>query len=177
MALSESQPRRSLISSAWEACASTPLGFPQLPRSPSQHAVLPTPVNPTGASVGSFPAGAAFPVSQAGRRSRLHFRGLLELHSRYGLQGCSATRGGLRHKAPAQSVTRPSRLSATRLTDNCLRGTLTHWRSAPLRRTEKSGLGKGPSHGDRDSELTLGLRAEPKQRGCQLRQDLTLEFE
>src|ERR1035438_2402213 len=38
-----------------------------------------------GARVGGFPAGAAFPVSQAGRRPRLHFRGLLKLHSRYGL--------------------------------------------------------------------------------------------
>jgi hypothetical protein len=62
----------------------------------------------------------------AGRRPRLHFRGLLRLYSRYGPQGCSATRSGLCHKAPAQSVTGPSRLSATRLADNYLGGTFTH---------------------------------------------------
>ena len=81
----------------------------------------------TGARVGCFPVGAAFPVLRAGRRPHQHFRGLLRLHSRYGLQGCSATRGGLGHKAPARSVTRPSRLSATRLTDYYLGGTSTHW--------------------------------------------------
>ena len=57
----------------------------------------------TGARVGDFPVGAAFPDVMAGRRPRLHFRGLLRLHSRYGLQGCSATQGGLCHKASARS--------------------------------------------------------------------------
>ena len=73
--------------------------------------------------------GAAFPVSQAGRRPRLHFRGLLRLHSRYRLQGCSATVRGpapADHKTPARPVTGPSRLSATRLTDHYLGGTFTH---------------------------------------------------
>ena len=50
----------------------------------------------------------------------------LRLHSRYGLQGCSATHGGLCHKAPTWTVTGPSRLPATRLTDNYLGGTCTH---------------------------------------------------
>jgi len=40
---------------------------------------------------GVFPVRAAFPVSQAGRHPHLHFRGLLKLHTRYGLQGCSPT--------------------------------------------------------------------------------------
>ena len=36
-----------------------------------------------------FPGRAAFPQSQRGRHPRLHFRGLLRLHSRYGLPGRS----------------------------------------------------------------------------------------
>jgi hypothetical protein len=99
-----------------------------------------TPVDQTGAFAGFFPVRTAFPVSQAGQRPRLHFRGLLKLHSRYGLQGCSATMRGLGHKAPAHPVARSSRLSATRLTDIYLGGSSTHWRSAPLGRTEKSRL-------------------------------------
>jgi len=39
--------------------------------------------------VGFFPARAAFPQSQRGRHPQLHFRGLLKLHSRYGLPSCS----------------------------------------------------------------------------------------
>jgi hypothetical protein len=41
--------------------------------------------------VGFFPARAAFPVLEAGRHPRFYFRGLLKLHSHYGLQGCSPT--------------------------------------------------------------------------------------
>ena len=52
--------------------------------------MLITPADRAGARVGCFPARAAFPVSMAGRRPRLLFRGLLKLHSRYGLQGCSS---------------------------------------------------------------------------------------
>ena len=53
--------------------------------------MLLTPVDRAGALVGYFPARAAFPVSKAARRPRLRFRGLLKLHSCYGLQGCSPT--------------------------------------------------------------------------------------
>src|SRR6478736_9118607 len=67
----------------------------------------------TGACVDCFPAHAAFPVSQAGRHPLLHFRDLLRLHSRYGPLDCSTAQGGLCHEAPARSVTRPSRSSAT----------------------------------------------------------------
>jgi hypothetical protein len=56
----------------------------------------------------------AFPVIQAGRRPRLHFRGLLRLHSRYGLPDCSTAQGGLCHEASARQVTPTSRSSATR---------------------------------------------------------------
>src|SRR5579864_5933690 len=76
----------------WTSASLT--GLPQLPRSPSQHAVLTTPVDPTGTGRW-FPVGAAFPVSQAGRHPRLHFRGLLKLHSRYGLLACSSPYGTL----------------------------------------------------------------------------------
>jgi hypothetical protein len=40
---------------------------------------------------------AAFPIVQAGRHPRLHFRGLLELYACYGLPGCSPTKVGLTH--------------------------------------------------------------------------------
>jgi hypothetical protein len=56
----------------------------------------------TGACIGCFPARAAFPVSPAGRHPRLHFRGLLRLHTRYGPSGCSAAQGGLCHEASAR---------------------------------------------------------------------------
>ncbi|MGD0007500.1 MAG: hypothetical protein ABSE93_03005, partial [Terriglobia bacterium] len=39
---------------------------------------------------------------------------------------------------PVRPVAGLSRLSATRLTDNYLGGTSTHWRSAPLGRTQHS---------------------------------------
>src|SRR5579871_2569468 len=125
MTLSESPPSRSPNENVGVL---PPLGleFPHSLRPLSLHAVPTTPVDPSRAPVGCFPVGAAFPVLRAGRRPRLHFRGLLRLHSRYGLQSCSATRSGLCHKAPARPVTEPSRLSATRLTDNYLGGTFTH---------------------------------------------------
>ena len=41
------------------------------------------------------------------------FRGLLRLHSRYGLQFCSPTSSGLCHEAPVPTVTRLNRSSAT----------------------------------------------------------------
>jgi len=102
------------LPSAFEARPLPAPGLPQLPRPPSLHAVLTTPVDRTGALVGCFPARAAFPVSQAGRRPRLHFRGLLELHSRYGLPGCSPTMRGLCHEASIRSVTRSNRSLATK---------------------------------------------------------------
>ena len=81
----------------------------------------------TGACVDCFPAHTAFPVSQAGRHPHLHFRGLLRLHARYGPLDCSTAQGGLCHEAPAQSVARPNRSSATGAIDNSPGGTLLHW--------------------------------------------------
>src|SRR5215472_10166458 len=102
-------------------------GLPRLPESPFQRAVPNTPADQTGARVGCFPARAAFPESQAGRRPQLHFRGLLRLHSRYGPLDRSTAQGGLCRKASTWSVTQPSRLPATRPTDNYLDGTYLHW--------------------------------------------------
>src|SRR3954467_3775852 len=80
-----------------------------------------------GACVDCFPAHTAFPVSQAGRHPPLHVRGLLRLHARYGPLDCSTAQGGLCHEAPAQSVARPNRSSATGAIDNSPGGTLLHW--------------------------------------------------
>ena len=88
-------------------------GFPPLPRSPSLHAVLTTPVDRIGAY--RFGSGAlrhrVLPDSLwPSRRTQpvgIHsfmFRGLLKLHSRYGLQFCSPTSSGLCHEAPAPTV-------------------------------------------------------------------------
>ena len=90
------------------------LGFPQLPRPPSRYAVVTTPVDRTGAFVGCFPVDEAFPVSQAGRHPRHHFRGLLKLHSCYGLPVCSPTLRGLCHEASIRLVTQSNRSLATK---------------------------------------------------------------
>jgi len=85
------------------------------------HAVLTTPVDRPGAgrllywrapAPGSSQSALAFPERTAGRHPPLSFRGLLKLHSRYGLQSCSPTLRGLCHEAPARLVTQPNRSSA-----------------------------------------------------------------
>jgi hypothetical protein len=88
--LSESPPSRPPNESVRD-CAPPDRGFPHSPRPPSPHAVPTTPVDRTGAFVGFFPARTAFPSTEAGRRPRFYFRGLLGLHACYGLRGCSAT--------------------------------------------------------------------------------------
>ena len=60
------------------------------------------------------PSHAAFPGSQAGRHPRLHFRGLLRLHSNYGPLDRSTAQGGLCHRASIHPVTRTNRLPVTR---------------------------------------------------------------
>jgi len=111
-------------------------GPPTLPEIPFQRAVPITPVNRVGASDGFFPTRAAFPVIQAGRRSPLHFRGLLRVHSRYGPQDGSIAQGDLRHEASTCPVAQTDCSSATRLTVNYLGGTFLHWHLAPSWRTE-----------------------------------------
>src|SRR4029450_3913133 len=94
----------------------------------------------TGARVGCLPVCPAFPETQAGRRPRLHFRGLLRLYSRYGLSDCSIARGDLCHEASARWGAPPNRSSATSATDNSLGGTFLHWQTAPSGRTEETGV-------------------------------------
>jgi hypothetical protein len=90
-------------------------GLPQLPGSPFEHAVPTTPMDRDGCICRLLPHPTrAFPESQAGRRPSLHFRGLLRLHSRYGLLDRSTAQGGLCHEASTQPVTQLSRSSATR---------------------------------------------------------------
>src|ERR1017187_7862495 len=83
--------------------------IPQLPRSPFWHAALITPADRTGAVVDFFPVHAAFPVQRAGRHPRLHFRGLLKLHSRCGLPDCLPAYSGRlsRGSDPASYPTEP----------------------------------------------------------------------
>ena len=62
------------------------------------------------------PSRAAFPVTQAGRRPRLHFRGLLRLHSRYGPLDRSTAQGGLCRKASAWPVAPAKPLASYQIT-------------------------------------------------------------
>lgn len=73
---------------AFEVATLSQTGPPTLPEIPFPRAVPTTSMNRTGASDGFFPVRAAFPVIQAGRRSPLHFRGLLRVHTCYGPQDC-----------------------------------------------------------------------------------------
>ena len=63
---------------------------------------------------GFFPVRVAFPVIGAGRRPHPYFRGLLKLHTRYGLQSCSPTIRGLYREASPWPVSRLGRSQATK---------------------------------------------------------------
>jgi hypothetical protein len=63
---------------------------------------------------GFFPVRVAFPVIGAGRRPHPYFRGLLKLHTRYGLQSCSPTIHGLYREASPWPVSRLGRSQATK---------------------------------------------------------------
>src|SRR5205807_8841258 len=115
---------------------------PDYPYHPSNVPCPHTPADRTGVGVDCFPVHAAFPVTQAGRRPHLHFRGLLRLYSRYGPLDCSTAQGGLCHEASTRLVAQPSCSSATRSIDNSLGGTFLHWCYAPSGRTEKVGLAR-----------------------------------
>ena len=78
-------PRRPVPHSTVEAATLAQHGPPPLARSPvstcrAHYPGGPVQVHPSAASLDR----AAFPVSLAGRRPRLPFRGLLRLHTRYG---------------------------------------------------------------------------------------------
>ena len=55
----------------------------------------------------------AFPELGAGRRPRFRFRGLLGVHTSYGLPDRSTAQGGLCHEASVRPVTQPHRPSAS----------------------------------------------------------------
>ncbi len=61
-----------------------------------------------------LPVRAAFPDLKAGRHPFRYFRGLLKLHSRYGLQSCSPTIRGLYREASPGPVSRPVRSQANK---------------------------------------------------------------
>ena len=107
-------PARTGTQGAVEAAALVQDGSPPITRNtfPTCRAHYPGGPEWVLASVAS-PSHAAFPVIQAGRHPRLHFRGLLRLHSRYGPPDRSTALGGLCHEASAQQVTRLSRSSAS----------------------------------------------------------------
>ncbi len=94
--------------------ATSPPGLPRLPVSLFQRAVPSTPAPGRVHMSVASPSRAAFPGSQAGRHPRLHFRGLLRLHSNYGPLDRSTAQGGLCHRASVHPVTRTNRLPATR---------------------------------------------------------------
>src|ERR1017187_336761 len=114
MTLSDSRPDRPPKDAVGGATA-VRIGPPPITRNafPTCRAHYPGKSERVLLSVAS-PSRAAFPVIQAGRHSRLHFRGLLRLYSCYGPLDCSTAQGGLCHEASARPVARPSRSSATR---------------------------------------------------------------
>jgi len=62
----------------------------------SRHAILITPVDRNVCTYRLLPHSAsAFPESWAGQRPHLYFRGLLKVHSRYGLPVCSHSKSVL----------------------------------------------------------------------------------
>jgi hypothetical protein len=123
--LSDSRQSRRL-SATLRSLPSLTTGLPRLLGSPFLRAVPTTPADRAGARVDCFPARAAFPKWQEGRHPHCHFRGLLRLHSRYGPPDCSPPRGDLCHEAPARTVARTSRSSATGSIDNSPGGFLLH---------------------------------------------------
>ena len=127
MTLSDPRPGRRQLR-RWRRNLRPLRASPDYPESPFRRAV---PNYPGGSrqvlvSVASL-SHAAFPVSQPGRHPRLHFRGLLRLHSRYGLSDCSTAQGGLCRKASARPVAPPSRSPATRSNRQ-----LSGWNPPPL---------------------------------------------
>ncbi len=67
----------------------SPLGLPVLPVDSSfTHAIAITPAGPVEIRRSLARPAAAFPIGQAGRLPHYLFRGLLGVHSRYGLRAC-----------------------------------------------------------------------------------------
>ena len=89
MPLSDSRPDQH-PTCCWRPLPSIRDGSPTLHKILSRHAILITPVDQNKCIYRFLPCSAsAFPEYRAGRRPLLYFRGLLKVHSHYGLPVCS----------------------------------------------------------------------------------------
>jgi hypothetical protein len=79
-----------------------------------------------------IPATAAFPVIQAGRLPHHPFRGLLSVHSRYGLHARQVAYATLFTRSFDSFVTSTAVPIATGWNDQLPGGNHTHWRSTPF---------------------------------------------
>jgi len=80
----------------------------------------------------AVPSASAFPVSQAGRRLHYPFRGLLSVHSRYGLHARRVAMRPSSPKAPTASLPPPSLRLLPGGANQFPGGTCTHCRPAPF---------------------------------------------
>ena len=127
MTLSDSRPNRH-PNRAVEAAALVQDGSPPITRNtfPTCHAHYPGGPRWVHVSVAS-PSRAAFPDIQAGRRPRLHFRGLLRLHSRYGPPDRSAA-----HRRPLSRGSNPCGYPHEPLVSYRINRQLSGWIPPPL---------------------------------------------
>ncbi len=107
-------PARAAAKTALRLRTSLDAGLPRCPEYlPDVPSPLPRRTRRVPALVASPPV-QAFPILSEGRHPRPNFRGLLRVHSHYGLPGCSTAQGGLCHGASIRTVTHPNRPPATR---------------------------------------------------------------
>jgi len=103
---------------------------------------------------------SAFPGCRAGRRPRLHFRGLLRVHSRYGLWGCRPPKAASCPRASTPAVADRSRLVASGVNrqlpaqDFHLLVTCTSWKGTAPLHTWRTGNGRA------DRVVQAGARNE-----------------
>jgi hypothetical protein len=114
----------------------TTTDLPRLPAPPFQRAVPITPVDRDGCACRLLPHSLG-PSPNSSRVGVHKFpfeacSGFTRVTARWIAQ---SPNGDLCHEASTRTVTRPSRSSATRSTDNSLDGTYLHWRYAPSGRT------------------------------------------
>jgi hypothetical protein len=90
------------------------------------HAATLTPVDPLERNRSEYPAAAAFPVRLAGRLPHCGFRGLLGVHSRYGLHARGIAYATLCIKGFDGFVTSTAAPIATGWSDQLPGGNYTH---------------------------------------------------
>ena len=115
-------------------------GLPRLRASPFQRAVPTIPADRDGCLCRLLPRSRGLPRFPGGSASATSLSRPAQASLTLRPAGLLSRQGGLCHEAPARSVTRPSRSSATRAIDNSPGGILLHWCYAPSGRTEKCGL-------------------------------------